>query len=158
MARTKVSSKDIYDWIRTKIAEKDRRTNQAVCPFAKKVLQDETIQVVPGKSDLVAQINHSCDVFAVLGLDIVVVYIQYKITEGQLKSLCAKAQQRNPKYAIMYDHPDNNGLHKGVSFSFQKCPLVMIQDLNKLQDAQRKLRRTSYYQSWGLDPGDDMFY
>lgn len=148
----------IIDWIRTSIAEKNRQTDQAICPFAKKVLQDETIQIVPGKSDLVGQIDHCCSVFASLGLDIVVIYITDKIKESQLSKICAKAHKNNPNHAIMYDHPDNKGLHKGVSFSYQKCALIMIQDLNRLKDAQSKLRRTAYYRSWGLDHCDDMFY
>jgi hypothetical protein len=60
--------------------------------------------------------------------------------------------------AILYDHPANNGKHKGVSFSYGKLPLVLIQPLDKLQEAQAKLRKSSYYKDWELDPQDEMFY
>lgn len=157
-ATGRVDSKQVYDWIEQKISKTDPKVGAAICPFAKKTLETKAIQVVPGKSDLVDQIDHCCAVFTGLALDIVVIYIQYTITEEKLSDLCAEAHERNPKFAIMYDHPDNDGLHKGVSFSFQKCPLVMIQDLSKLKNAQSKLRRTSYYRTWGLDDNDDMFY
>jgi len=154
----RVSSEDVYDWIRTKISKTDPNVGKAICPFAKKSLEAKAIQVVPGKSDLVDQINHCCNIFNSLALDIVVIYVQYKITEKKLSSICAKAHSKNKNYAIMYDHPDNDGLHRGVSFSFGKCPLIMIQSLSKLKDAQSKLRRTGYYRAWGLDPNDGMLY
>ena len=52
----------------------------------------------------------------------------------------------------------NNKKVKGVQFSFQKAPLLFIQDLNKLRDAQRRLQKTDYYRVWGLDGDSDMFY
>ena len=39
----------------------------------------------------------------------------------------------------MYDHPDNKGTHEGVSFSFKKAPLIFIQSLPKLKEAQKIL-------------------
>ena len=153
-----VSSKDVYDWIEHKISQADPKTGVAICPFAKKTIAEKKIQVVPGKSNLVDQIHHCCNLFDSLALDCVVIYVQYKITESQLQEICSQAHQNNSKYAILYDHPDNDGLHKGVSFSFGKCPLIMIQSLSQLKDAQSKLRRTAYYRIWGLDPDDGMFY
>ena len=158
MAYDRVSSKDVYDWIRTKISKTNPKIGKAICPFAKASLETKAIQVVPGKSNLVDQIDHCCNLFNSLALDIVIIYVQYTIKEKQLSKIVSKAHKKNSNYAIMYDHPDNDGLHQGVSFSFGKCPLIMIQSLSKLKDAQSKLRRTSYYQSWGLDPNDDMLY
>lgn len=153
----RVDSKDVEQWIREELTQPNPATGKAICPFAKKTLETEAIQIVPAKTDLVAQIDHCCSVFDLLNLDIVVVYIQFEITEKKLSGIAAKAHKRNPKYAVLYDHPDNTGLHQGVSFSYQKCPLVMIQSLPKLKDAQSILRRTGYYDAWGLDD-PDMFY
>ena len=153
-----VGSKEVYDWIRETIGKTNKKVGKAICPFAKASVEAKAIQVVPGKSDLVDQINHCCNLFSSLALDCVVIYVQYKITEQELAKVCGKGQKKNPSYAVMYDHPDNDGLHQGVSFSFGKCPLIFIQELSKLKDAQSRLRRTSYYQSWGIDPDDDMFY
>ena len=154
----RVSSEDVYEWIRTRISKADPKVGKAICPFAKASLETKAIQVVPGKSNLVDQIDHCCNLFNSLALDIVVIYVQYTITEKTLSSICAKAHRKNKNYAIMYDHPENDGLHRGVSFSFGKCPLIMIQSLSKLKDAQSKLRRTDYYRAWGLDPDDGMLY
>lgn len=153
-----VGSKEVYDWIREKISKTDKDVGEAICPFAKKSLEAKAIQIVPGKSNLVDQISHCCNLFNSLALDCVVIYVQYSITEERLQQACQTAQEHNKEYAVMYDHPDNDGTHRGVSFSFGKCALIMIQRLSKLKNAQSRLRRTSYYQSWGLDPDDDMFY
>jgi hypothetical protein len=156
--KRKISSKDVYEWIRTKISTRNSKTGKAICPFAKATLETEAIQVVHGKPNLVDQINHCCNLFDTLALDCVVIILQHTITESALAKLCNQAHKNNAQFAILYDHPDNKGLHKGVSFSFGKAPLIMIQRLKQLKNAQRQLQKTDYYESWGLDPNDSMFY
>ena len=153
-----VGSKDIEKWIRQVVAKTHKASGAAICPFAKRTLEDRKIQISMAKEDVLDQIDLCCDLFNSLNLDIVILYFTHEITERKLSNLCKRAHQQNPEFAIMYDHPDNNGLHKGVSFSFQKTPLIFIQDLNKLNDAQRRLQKTDYYRSWGLDDDSDMFY
>lgn len=153
-----VGSKDIEKWIAGQVAKVHKETGTAICPFAKRVLQDKTIQITPAKVDVLDQIDQCCDLFGTFNLDIVIIFFNHEITEKKLSNLCAKAHKQNPNHAIMYDHPDNAGLHKGVQFSFQKAPLIFIQDLNKLKDAQSRLSKTDYYRVWGLDVDSDMFY
>jgi len=153
-----VSSKDVYDWIGKVVAKKNAKTGKAICPFAKRTLQEKKIQVVPGRNSLLDQINHCAGLFGILNLDIVIIYINYPITERRLSKICEKSHQSNPDYAILYDHPDNAGLHQGVSFSFGRCPLVFIQNLKKLKTAQKQLRKTDWYKTWDIEPDDAMFY
>ena len=153
-----VGSKDIEKWIRQVVAKTHKASGAPVCPFAKRTLEDRKIQITPAKEDVLDQIDQCCGLFVSLGLDVVILYFTDEITERQLSSICKRAHKRNPDYAVMYDHPDNDGPHKGIQFSFQKAPLIFIQDLNKLKDAQSRLRKTSYYRDWGLDADGDMFY
>jgi len=157
-AVVRVSSKDVYDWIEQIVSKKNPEVGERICPYAAKTVEAKTIQVMPGESDLGNKINHCCNLFGSLALECVVIYIQYKITERELSNICSQAHESNPNFAVLYDHPDNAGLHKGVSFSFGKCPLIFIQPLKELKDAQSKLRRTAYYKRWGLDGDNDMFY
>ena len=157
-AVVRVSSKDVYEWIEQTVSKKNPKVGERICPYAEKTLKAKTIQIVPGKSNLVDQIFHCCNLFGSLALECVVIYIQYKISENKLARICGEGHEGNPNFAVLYDHPDNAGLHKGVSFSFGKCPLIFIQPLKELKDAQSKLGRTAYYKRWGLCPDDDMFY
>jgi len=157
-AIVRVSSKDVYDWIEQIVSKKNPKVGERICPYAAKTVKAKTIQVMLGESDLVDQIRHCGNLFGSLALECVIIYIQYKISEKELARICAKGHQNNPNFAVLYDHPDNAGLHKGVSFSFGKCPLIFIQPLKELKDAQSKLRRTAYYRRWGLDGDNDMFY
>lgn len=152
------SVQEILEWIRTKVATVDRKTKQAICPFAKKTLQTNKIHITEAKGDVLRHIVQCCDVFPIFDLDIIILYFNTAISEKRLSKICAEAHQQRQNYAILYDHPSNKGLIKGTQFSFQKKPLIMIQDLNKLKDAQSKLKRTAYYTAWGLSPSDDMFY
>ena len=153
-----VGSKDIEKWIRQVVAKTHKASGAAICPFAKRTLADRKIQITPAKTYVLDLIVHCCDLFNSLALDIVILYFTDEITERKLSNICKRAHKNNLKFAIMYDHPDNDGLHEGVSFSYQKTPLIFIQDLNKLNDAQRRLQKTDYYRSWGLDDDSDMFY
>lgn len=152
-----VGSKDIEDWIRGQIVKTHKASGKAVCPFAKRTLKDKKIQIVPAKINVFDQIAQCCDLFHTLNLDICIFYFNYPITERKLKNLCARAHKRKPHYAIMYDHPDNNGKHKGVQFSFQKAPLIFVQDLAKLKAGQQLLKKTGYYKAWGMEDMEQFY-
>ena len=143
--------KDIEKWIRQVVSKTHKASGAAICPFAKRTLEDRKIQITPAKVDVLDQIDQCCGLFVSLGLDIVILYFNHEITERQLSRICKRAHKNNPDYAIMYDHPDNDGLHKGVSFSYGKRPLLMIQDMAKLKQAQNKLKRSGYYEKWDID-------
>jgi len=149
--------KDIEKWIRQVVAKTHKASGAAICPFAKRTLEDRKIQITPAKTDVLDQIDQCCGLFVSLGLDIVILYFTDEITEGQLSRICRRAHKNNPDYAIMYDHPDNDGLHKGVSFSYGRRPLLMIQDMAKLKQAQHKLKQSGYYEKWSIDSFDQFY-
>jgi hypothetical protein len=149
--------KDIEKWIRQVVAKTHKASGAAICPFAKRTLEDRKIQITPAKVDVLDQIDQCCGLFVSLGLDIVILYFTHEITERKLANLCRRAHKNNPDYAILYDHPDNDGLHKGVSFSYGKAPLIMIQDIAKLKQAQQKLERSGWYRKWGIDKMDQFY-
>lgn len=150
-------SKQIEKWILQVVAKTHKESGATICPYAKRTVENKKIQISLAKKNVLDQIDICCSLFTVFGLDIVILYFNNKITEKNLSAVCKKAHKKNPNFAIMYDHPANDGLHKGVSFSYGRKPLVMIQDLAKLKRAQKHLKRTGYYDKWGLD-GLDQFY
>ena len=147
----------IEKWIGQVVAKKHKASGAAICPFAKKTLEDRKIQIAVAKKDVLSQINHCCSLFNIFHLDIVILYFDNKITERKLSNICKKAHNQNPLFAIMYDHPANNGLHKGVSFSYGKAPLIMIQGMAKLKQAQQKLKKSGYYKKWDIDSFDQFY-
>ena len=149
--------KDIEKWIRQVVAKTHKASGAAICPFAKRTLEDRKIQITMAKKDVLSQIDHCCGLFDIFSLDIVILYITDEITERKLSNLCKRAHQQNPNYAILYDHPDNDGLHKGVSFSYGKLPLIMIQGMAKLKQAQHKLKQSGYYEKWSIDSFDQFY-
>ena len=149
--------RDIEKWIGQVVAKKHKASGATICPFAKKTLEDRKIQITMAKEDVLSQIGTCCDLFNSLNLDIVILYFNREITERKLSNLCKKAHKNNPNSAIMYDHPDNDGLHKGVSFSYGKLPLIMIQDMAKLKQAQLKLKESGYYEKWDIDSFEQFY-
>ena len=149
--------KDIEKWIGQVVAKKHKASGAAICPFAKKTLEDRKIQITMAKEHVLDQIVHCCSLFNIFNLDIVILYFTDKITEKKLSQLCKTAHKQNPMFAIMYDHPDNNGLHKGVSFSYGKAPLIMIQGMAKLKQAREKLKQSGYYEKWDIDSFEQFY-
>jgi len=145
-----VGSKDIEKWIGQVVSKTHKASGKTICPFAKRTLQDKKIQITLAKKDVLAQINHCCSLFNIFHLDVVILYFNHKIAEQRLAKVCRQAHELNKAFAVMYDHPANSGKHKGVSFSYGKAPLIFIQDLNKLKQAQQKLKDTGYYEAWGI--------
>ena len=151
-----VSKSDVEKWIWT-LGKKVATTGQPICPYSQKTLQDKKIQIVPARSTVFEQCVQYCDLFSVLNLDVIVVYFNHTISEKKLSNLARRIHSARSNFAVLYDHPDNAGLHQGVSFSFGKAPLMIIQELSKLKRAQAQLKKTDYYRAWGLDD-PDMFY
>jgi len=88
-------SKLIENWIRGQVAKIHKKTGKAICPFAKKALQDQTIQITKAKVDLLEHIIHCCHMVPIFRLDIVVLYIDYKISEQRLATICEQAHRTN---------------------------------------------------------------
>ena len=150
-------SKLIENWIRGQIAKVNKKTGKAICPFAKKTLQDKTIQITKAKTNLLDHIIHCCHMVPIFKFDIVVLWIDYKISEKRLASICQQAHHNKLHMAIMYDHPLNKGLHKGVSFSYKRKPLVMIQPLEKLKKAQQQLKKSGWYEAWDIEDFEQFY-
>ena len=86
--------KDIEKWIRQVVAKTHKASGAAICPFAKRTLQDRKIQITVAKEDVLSQIGTCCDLFNSLNLDIVILYFNREITERKLSNLCKKAHQQ----------------------------------------------------------------
>ena len=95
-----VGSKDIEKWIRQVVAKTHKASGAAICPFAKRTLEDRKIRITPAKVDVLDQIDLCCDLFNSLALDIVILYFTDQITERKLSDICKRAHKRNPDYAV----------------------------------------------------------
>jgi hypothetical protein len=151
-----IDSKQVEDWIR-QIGEKVEKTGHPICPYAKKSIQQKSIQIQNARHNVLDQCLQYCDLFGALGLDAVVIYFNYPISEKKLSNLARRVHRLRSNFAVLYDHPKNKGLHKGIQFSFQKAPLLIMQEYRKLKHAQTQLKKTDYYRAWGLEHDQDMF-
>jgi len=151
-----IDSKQVEDWIR-QIGEKVAKTGFPICPYVKKSIQQKSIQIQPARHNVLDQCLQYCDLFGTLGLDAVVIYFNYPISEKKLSNLARRVHKLRSHFAVLYDHPKNKGLHKGIQFSFQKAPLLIMQEYRKLKNAQTQLKKTDYYRAWGLEDDQDMF-
>lgn len=152
-----VGSKDIEAWIRGQIVKTNKKVGKAICPAAARVIKKHSYQITMAQDDVLAQIDQCCGLFGVFGFDIVIIYFNKRVSEKRLSNICQQAHENNPRFAVMYDHPSNDGKHKGVSFSFGKAPLIMIQDLEQLKKFQKIYQQQGWYDAWGIKDYDQFY-
>jgi hypothetical protein len=59
-------------------------------------------------------------------------------------------------YVILEDHPDLPEFVNGVQMNFGFCGLLVIQKLNKLNNAADQLRKKGYYDMWNQEALDEV--
>ena len=59
-------------------------------------------------------------------------------------------------YVVLEDHPDAEEFVNGVKMNFDKCGLMILQRLSKLNTAADQLREKGYYDTWSKENLDEV--
>lgn len=57
---------------------------------------------------------------------------------------------------VLEDHPDSEEFVNGVKMNFEKCGLMILQRLSKLNSAAEQLQNKGYYNTWSKDNLDEV--
>lgn len=155
MAKKAAEESKILHWILEHVARPQKKLDGlAICPFAKKAIVTQRYRINGCVRPLKRRLFAACESFDANNIDIHILYID-SISLPYHKKLTAEANERFPELAILYDNKENNGLIRGLQFSYQRKHLWMIQSRPQLQQYQKILRdKTNWYQ---LVKSDEMF-
>jgi hypothetical protein len=124
--------------------------NWAPCPYARKARIDDQIRITFSEAaDLYQTILDSLP-----GLDqqevTVICFDHTQIIAEQLESLVQtwNSELMPQNYVILEDHPNSRETVNGIQMNFGKCGLLVLQKLDKLNQASELLRDKGYYDVW----------
>lgn len=124
--------------------------NWAPCPYARKARIDRQIRIVFSEVDDLKQTVQDC----LPGLDqqevAVVCFDHTQIPAESLETLVQNwnSELMTQNYVILEDHPDSVETVNGVHMNFGRCGLLVLQKLDKLNQASNMLREKGYYDVW----------
>ena len=132
------------DWAPCPFARQARINNSISIKFAEiaELTQTvrESIEELKSKEVVVVCFDHN---------NINPVELQHYV-EGMNKTLTAE------NYVILEDHPRTPEYINGVCMNFGQCGLLIIQKLDKLNNASDQLREKGYYKSWSQNNLDSV--
>lgn len=139
-----VSSAQLNDW--------------APCPFARQARVNNTISIkfatLTEFDDVVKESLETLE-----NKEVVVVCFDHKlVTIDYLQAWVKKTNEvlMPLNYVILEDHPDIPEFINGIKMNFGVCGLLVIQKLDKLNNASNTLRNKGYYNVWSSENLDDV--
>jgi len=139
-----VPNPKLGDWAPCPYARQARVNNNIAIKFADVVEFDasinESIEILGHKEVVVICFNHS-------DIDPASLQDYVKKTNETLMPM---------NYVILEDHPDIVENINGVCMNFGECGLMVLQKLDKLNNASDQLREKGYYEHWSPEDLDSV--
>jgi len=152
---------ELITWLKTFVERPNSLLGDwAPCPYARQARVNNKIQIEISETPLLeAAVKDNLfllDEDPIDGTepekDVLVICFDHKdITPDELREFVEKLNQDlMPKdYVILEDHPEEaDDQINSVDMHFNKCGLLLVQRLSKLNDASETLKQKGYYDNW----------
>lgn len=131
--------------------------NWPPCPYARQARLSNNIAIRPGTDPY-----HDGRALALTyewDKEVVVFWYDHALTPVQ--EFIAKVQHLNKEILPMNvvaleDHPDAEEYVAGIKMNFGTCALMIVQKLDKLNQAADQLKSKGYYDTWSKDSLDEV--
>lgn len=124
--------------------------NFAPCPYARAARVNNQIEII--ESDANDLYIASIDCLPLLdNKEVVVIAFDHNMIDPvTLQEMVGQLNQKLMpiNYVVLEDHPDSPEYVNSVKMNFSHCGLLIIQKLDKLNNAADKLREQGYYTQW----------
>ena len=152
---------NLLQWIETFVeVPNPRLENFSPCPYSRQArLQNKIKIVISENSDVHEAVsNHSH--YLNNGYDVVVYCFDKSIDSQYLVNTTKSLNSHRFKTGFIFleDHPDIEEYINGVKMNFGECALLLVQRLDKLNEASFKLKEKGYYNSWSTENLEDVVY
>lgn len=151
---------DVSKWIMDWVSVHNEQLGSIPCPFAKQALLTNKINwvVASNVNDLQAMLKSLP--LTGLGNEVLVIGLDRKdISSMELIStvhLLNEITLMPNNIVALEDHPDDEELINGVKMNQGTWALVLIQALDKLNNASTTLEAQGYYKNWPKEAYDDV--
>lgn len=151
---------DIATWIFDWVSLPNEQLRNIPCPFAKQALMNNKIDfTIAGNIEVLRSL---LDVVAHDGLlnDVLIIGMNKNlITPIDLSNIVKDANNINlmpAGYVALEDHPDDEEFINGVKMNQGTWALVLVQSLEKINQASTILQKQGYYSNWTKEEYDDV--
>ena len=142
--------KNLISWISHISSRKDELGGFAICPFAKKALEENKIYFYYIDNDPVQQISTYMDGFNQnMGYEVILFYdVEKKLSDDDCTDAINQLNKKNSDTIFLKDHPDSPGFINGISTGNGEYPIIIAQPKEKLLQFREALKKTPYYDVW----------
>ena len=151
---------DISKWILDWVSVYNEQLGAVPCPFAKQALLTNKIDYATAQD--LDGIKGLLQLFAMGGIknDVLIIGIDKSSITAQNLSLLVKDVNINvlmpAGFVALEDHPDDEEIVNGVKMNQGTWALVLVQELDKINQASRILLKQDYYKNWSQQEYDDV--
>lgn len=123
----------------------------APCPYARQARVNNKIEIVYSSHDILpATVEKMLPILE--QKDVVIIYFDHKMISPDALTELVTVYNKNfliPRnYVVLEDHPNIPEYINGVCMNFGECGLLVLQKLDKLNNASDILREKDYYKNW----------
>ena len=140
--------KNIIEWVKRLSQKRDELGGFAICPFAKKALNDKKIYwsfigYEPNAyiSKYMEMMNEDYEVVIFFNL-------KKNLTNEDCLGIINTLNKKFPNVVFLKDHPDEPGFINGVNTCNGEYPIILAQPKDKLESARKTLEKKKYYDYW----------
>lgn len=151
---------DVSDWVLNWVSQHNETLGKVPCPFARNAIVSNKIDwaIVPDSSSLesllrLTGMNGLSNELMIIGMD------RASIDPINLSSLIkyVNTSVLMPNNIVaLEDHPDDVEVVNGTKMNQGSWVLVLIQHLDKLNQASKILEKQGYYENWSQEEYDDV--
>ena len=151
---------DIKEWVLNWVSVYNEQLQQVPCPFAKQALLAGKIDYATA-TDLDG-VKGLCQLSAIGGLknDILIIGMHKDcVTTNNLSNFIKNVNVNilmPANLVALEDHPDDVEVINGVKMNQGKWVLILIQSIDKINQASLMLQKQGYYDNWAQEAYDDV--
>jgi hypothetical protein len=144
--------KNLVDWIKRISEAKDELGGFAICPYAKKALEDNKIFWSFIGYEAEEYISRYVEHTNIEGYEVIVFYnLSKNLTNDDCTTIVNNLNKKFDDVIFLKDHPNSPGYIAGLYTGNGEYPIILAQPKDKLIEARNKLRRTKYYRYWSQE-------
>jgi hypothetical protein len=151
---------DISKWILDWVSVHNEQLGHVPCPFAKQALLNNkiTYATVQDTTSLESLIK----LYAMNGLhsDVVIIGMSKEFISAENLPLLTKYVNKHilmpANLVALEDHPDDAEVINGVKMNQGTWALLLIQSIDKINQASEILKKQGYYDNWSQESYDDV--
>jgi hypothetical protein len=142
--------KNLISWIDRISSKRSELGGFAICPFAKKALEDNNVYFYYIDGDPVQQITTYINcINPNMKYEVILFYdIEKKLSDNDCIDAINKLNSKYSNIIFLKDHPNNPGFIGRVNTGNGEYPVIIAQPKEKLLEYREALKKTNYYDVW----------